>query len=159
MILADKTILERMRNNKFGDQIAIYPWDPDSLTPQGVDFKIGHFLESSLRASEYMLPTDCYTMIGTLERLRVPTDLCAQIWLKTYWVRKGIQAVFGIIDAGFEGNLTLSVYNASDKDIKFEIGQNIVQVCFISLTERAEKSYVQRSGNYQNQNGITGAKT
>jgi dCTP deaminase len=115
---------------------------------------IGSFNECSLKQDTFILPPECHTLIGTKERVELPNYLCAQIWLKSSWARKGLLASFGLIDAGFHGNLTLSVYNASDKDIEFHLDQGIVQVCFILLTSSAEKTYSQRSGNYQNSNVV-----
>jgi len=87
--------------------------------------------------------------------VRMPPDVCAQLWLRTTWIRKGIIGAFGKIDAGFEGTLTLGAYNASDDVIEIPIGERFCQMVFETLHSSADKSYGERSGNYQGQTGVT----
>jgi dCTP deaminase len=85
----------------------------------------------------------------------LPTVLVGEIWIRTSWVRKGILSSFGRIDAGFNGNLTFSAYNASKGPVDVPIGDRFAQVVFEELRSPPKKSYEQRSGNYQGQRGIT----
>lgn len=150
MILSDICIQDAIRKK----ELIIEPFNESRLTPNGVDLCVGSFNDCSLRQDAFVLPPECHTLIGTKEHLELPNDLCAQIWIKSSLARKGLLASFGLVDAGFCGNLTLSVYNASDKDVVLRLDQPIIQVCFIRLTSKAEKSYSHRSGNYQNSNGV-----
>jgi dCTP deaminase len=81
--------------------------------------------------------------------------MCAQLWLRTTWIRKGIIGAFGKIDAGFEGTLTLGAYNASGDIIELPVGERFCQMVFETLHSSAVKDYGERSGNYQGQTGIT----
>ncbi|MCL2786860.1 MAG: dCTP deaminase, partial [Methanomassiliicoccaceae archaeon] len=93
--------------------------------------------------------------VSTVERVRMPPDVCAQLWLRTSWIRKGIMGAFGKIDAGFEGTLTLGAYNASDNAIEIPIGERFCQMVFETLHSAAAEDYGKRSGNYQGQTGVT----
>ncbi|MCJ2511846.1 MAG: dCTP deaminase, partial [Candidatus Thermoplasmatota archaeon] len=60
-------------------------------------------------------------------------DIAGQLWIRTSWARKGVMASFGKIDAGFEGNLTLSAFNSTREVIDVPIGETFAQVVFEKL--------------------------
>ena len=93
--------------------------------------------------------------VSTIERVRMADDICAQLWLRTTWIRKGVIGAFGKIDAGFEGTLTLGAYNATDDPVEIPIGERFCQMVLETLNSVSLKDYSQRSGNYQGQTGIT----
>jgi len=154
-ILSDKDILERMNNGSLG----ISDYHERGLTPNGYDLRIS---EISIRGKEGLIkeggasiPPRTMFYVSTVERVRMPSDVCAQLWLRTTWIRKGIMGAFGKIDAGFEGTLTLGAYNASDDIVEIPIGERFCQMVFESLHTSADKDYSKRSGNYQGQTGVT----
>jgi len=133
MIMIDKEIRE-------SDMIE--PFNEEQLTPNGYDV--------SSNKHTYILPKECKVIV-TNEALKIPNNVVAQIWLKTKWARKGVQATFGMIDAGFHGTLALSLYNGSEELISISKGKTVAQVVFFKLDRPVEKEYVERSGNYQHQ--------
>jgi len=77
------------------------------------------------------------------------------LWLRTTWIRRGVIASFGKIDAGFRGTLTLGAFNANGTGtLELPIGERFVQVVFEDLTSPAEMTYGERSGRYQDQRGV-----
>jgi len=137
MILTDKEIRKLVKEKKL-----IEPFKEEQLTPNGYDV--------SSNKHVYMLPKQCCVVV-TDEKLKIPDNVVAQIWLKTKYARQGIQATFGMIDAGFHGTLALSLYNASQELVHIPKGGTVVQIVFIKLGETVEKEYSERSGNYQHQ--------
>ena len=93
--------------------------------------------------------------VSTKERIACGSNLCAQLWLRTSWARKGIACTFGKIDSGFDGNLTLLGFNSGDEDVKLSTGETFAQMVFEMMTGPAASLYSERSGNYQNQRGVT----
>ena len=93
--------------------------------------------------------------VSTIEKVELPNYISAQLWLRTSWIRKGIIAGLGKVDAGFKGTLTFMGYNVSNSDIELSISDRFVQIVFETLHSPALISYEKRSGNYQGQNGIT----
>ena len=129
------------------------------LTPNGYDLRIA---EISVRGDPEIkkegtvkIPPRTMFYVSTVERVRLPADLCAQLWLRTTWIRKGIMGAFGKIDAGFEGTLTLGAFNASDDTVELPIGERFCQMVFEKLSCCSGKDYSERSGNYQGQTGVT----
>lgn len=154
-IFSDKDIVESMMTGYLG----ISDYSERSLTPNGYDLRIAEvsLLGSEEKISEgiAVIPPRTMFYVSTVERVRMPSDACAQLWLRTSWIRKGIMASFGKIDAGFEGTLTLGAYNAGDKPVELPIGERFCQMVFESLNSPTIKDYSQRSGHYQGQTGIT----
>jgi dCTP deaminase len=65
---------------------------------------------------------------------------------------------FGKIDSGFNGTLTLLGFNSSNEEVELKIGETFAQMVFEMMTGPAASLYSERSGNYQNQKGITWSK-
>ena len=154
-ILSDKDILAGMASGYLG----ISDYHERGLTPNGYDLRVA---EISIRGDADVkkegtvkIPPRTMFYVSTIERVKMPTDICAQLWLRTTWIRKGVISAFGKIDAGFEGTLTLGSYNATDDVIEIPIGERYCQMVFETLTTTSDKDYAQRSGNYQGQTGIT----
>lgn len=129
------------------------------LTPNGYDLRIA---EVSVRGSTdviregtAVIPPRTMFYVSTMERVRMPRDICAQLWMRTTWIRRGCIGAFGKIDAGFEGTLTLGAYNASDDPVELPIGERFCQMVFETLNSESVEDYSKRSGHYQGQTGIT----
>jgi len=139
--------------------LKIEGYDEKNLTPNGYDVTIEQILLPGTgrthKEGVVSVPGNSWFVIGTKEYLILPPNLMGQIWIRTSWVRKGILSSFGIIDAGFNGNLTFSAYNASNSPVDVAVGERFAQVIFEELTSTPTRSYAERSGNYQGQRGIT----
>ena len=59
----------------------------------------------------------------------------------------------GFVDSGFTGNITLEIYNASDKEFELYHGMPICQILFQTLTSPVMKEYGRRNNHYQNSEG------
>jgi dCTP deaminase len=154
-VLSDTDILEMLANGT----LKIEGFNENNLTPNGYDVTIEELWIPSIdrrsRKGTVAVPGSSWFVVGTKEYLILPTVLVGEIWIRTSWVRKGILSSFGRIDAGFNGNLTFSAYNASKGSVDVPIGERFAQVVFEELRSPPKKSYEQRSGNYQGQRGIT----
>ncbi len=154
-VLSDADIVRLLHDGT----LKIEGYNEKNLTPNGYDVTIEEILVPSTGEKHdhgvVSVRGNSWFVIGTKEFLVLPEKLMGQIWIRTTWVRKGILSSFGIIDAGFNGNLTFSAYNTSKDPVEVQIGDRFAQVVFIELTSAPTKSYAQRSGNYQGQRGIT----
>ena len=153
-VLPDHEILERMRTG----ELKIEPYFDGSLTPNGYDLRIA---EVSLpggpvvKDGNAIVPPGAMFFISTAERVSLPPGLCAQLWLRTSWIRKGLLAGLGKVDAGFQGTLTFMAVNVSPAPVEVQTGARFVQMVFETLHSPASLTYEKRSGHYQGQNGIT----
>lgn len=139
--------------------IGIGEFSERGLTPNGYDLRIAEISVRGdpgiKREGTVAIPPRTMFYVSTVERVRMPKEICAQLWLRTTWIRKGIIGAFGKIDAGFEGTLTLGAYNATDETVELPIGERFCQMVFETLNSESVEDYSKRSGHYQGQTGIT----
>lgn len=154
-VLSDTDIIAMLSDGT----LKIEGYSEGNLTPNGYDVTIQEILIPStgerIVSGAASVPGNSWFVIGTKEYLVLPPNLVGEIWIRTTWVRKGILSSFGRIDAGFNGNLTFSAYNASKESVSVPVGERFAQVVFEELRSPPVKSYQERSGNYQGQRGIT----
>jgi len=156
-ILSDKSIIELIKNN----ELTIEPFEKKNLTPNGYDLTVEEIEipeKQKTTTKKLAIPPGERFAVSTKEIISCGENHCAQLWLRTSWARKGIICSFGKIDSGFKGNLTLLGLNASKENINIEIGNTFAQIVFEKLSTSANELYEERSGNYQNQKGITWSK-
>lgn len=84
-----------------------------------------------------LLPSE-YILVTTLEEIKLPDDLMAVLYPRSSVNRKGLSVdLTGIIDAGYEGPLTLPIRNnTTSQTIRLHPGERICQVVFEQLTEK-----------------------
>jgi len=151
-MLSDRDILEAMKKG----EIEITNFNEENLTPNGYDLTIGEImiptLDIHLRNGEIDIPSLTRFLIGSKEYIKLSNRYVAQIWIKSRWARRGVLASFGLVDAGFEGILTMGAF--ASEDIKMKVDDKFAQICFFELKSPVEKTYAERSGNYQKQKNI-----
>ena len=156
-ILSDDAILSALDLG----ELEIEPFNINNLTPNGYDLTIKEIEipnHSKTSDGEFTIPSGKRFAISTEERIACGSNICAQLWLRTSWARKGIACSFGKIDSGFDGTLTLLGFNSGEDDILIRTGDTFAQMVFEMMSGPAASLYSERSGNYQNQKGITWSK-
>lgn len=153
-IIPDHEIISRMDDGS----LIIEEFSPKSLTPNGYDLRIAEISligKEAVKLGVVSIPPRTMFYVSTMENVGIPSDICAQLWLRTTWIRKGVISAFGKVDAGFKGTLTLGAFNATDEVIDLPIGERFCQIVLEKLHSPVKSDYSIRSGNYQNQQGIT----
>jgi len=154
-VLSDGDIIHAV---KVGE-VKLEPFHENRLTPNGYDLGIAEILipgqASKVTQDTAKIPPMTRFIVSTEEVVGLGPLLTAQLWLRTSWIRKGIIASFGKVDSGFRGTLTLPALNSSSEPIELEIGKTFAQIVFERLESKPLKLYAERSGNYQDQKGIT----
>ena len=140
-------------------EMDIEPFSEHQLTPNGYDLAIAEVVlpdtGQSFLAGTAVVPPLTRFMVSTRERVRLGPDMAAQLWLRTSWARRGVIASFGRIDAGFDGTLTFGAFNSSADPLELPLGDTFAQMVVDRMTGSAEALYVDRSGHYQDQRGVT----
>ena len=140
MILSDRTIRQLLRQKTLG----IQPLDDGQIQPASVDIRLGDtysiaeetsagivYLDSevryrTIRAQSYLLLPGQFVLATTMEYFRLPNDLTAFVEGRSSIGRLGlfIQNA-GWVDPGFEGEITLELYNASRSAIELRAGRRV----------------------------------
>lgn len=153
-MLSDTDILRRIGDGTLG----IDPFVESNLTPNGYDLSLAEIQLSLARVAtsgSVEVGPGKWFAVATRERVRFPPDLCGELWLRSSHIRRGIITSFGRVDAGFEGSLTLTGFNAGDRSLKLSVGDRYCQLVVVELSSKAAKPYAERSGSFQGQQGIT----
>ena len=140
-------------------KLSIEPFSEDNLTPNGYDLTVDEVfipgLSQKVKDGVAGVASKQWFLISTKEYVKLSGEITAQLWLRTTYARFGILGSFGKVDAGFEGNLTLSALNSSQKTVSIEIGDTFAQMVFERMESLPEKLYEKRSGTYMGQKGVT----
>ncbi len=170
MILSDKTIRALLASGG----LAIYPLEPGQIQPGSVDIRIGDTFSapaarepapvdmarpleySTVQAQEYVIEPGGFVLATTMEYFRLPHNMTAFVEGRSSIGRLGlfIQNA-GWVDPGFEGEITLELFNASRLPILLRAGRRVGQLVFAQLDRDAEAPY---RGKYQGQRGATGSR-
>lgn len=160
-VYSDTDILEALGKGDLG----ITPFEERHLTPNGYDLTVAevmvpdvHGTETRFREGKVAVPGGARFLMSTREVVRMPGDACAQLWIRSSYARRGVIGVFGKVEAGFDGTLTVAAFNAGAHPLEIPIGDRFCQIVFERLLTPPRALYAERSGNYQNQRGITLAR-
>ncbi|PIV67790.1 MAG: dCTP deaminase, partial [Euryarchaeota archaeon CG01_land_8_20_14_3_00_38_12] len=128
MLLSDKEIVEAVVRK----QISIEPFNRKNLTPNGYDLTVDEIMITKtgekINQGKIKIPSMTHFLVSTKEYVKL-TGVSGSLWIRTTFARKGIISSFGKVDVGFEGNLTLSAFNAGD-EIEISIGERFAQIIF-----------------------------
>ena len=170
MILSDKTL----KNMLGTGELIVEPLCEESIQPASIDCRLGtHFLvvedrnmgtidlNSEILYREYeddqiVIPPHSFLLATTLERVCLPNNLTAFVEGRSSIGRIGlfIQNA-GWVDPGFDGQITLELFNANSLPIRLEAGRRICQLVFCKMDQEALNPY---RGKYQGQKNTTGSR-
>ncbi|MFD2705124.1 dCTP deaminase [Salibacterium lacus] len=170
MILSDQTIKQMMEQ----ETLQIDPVDEHQIQPASVDIRLGtHFLkidENAIEAialdeparyvefesEEVIIPPHSFLLATTKEYIRLPHHVTAFVEGRSSIGRMGlfIQNA-GWVDPGFEGEITLELYNANRLPIRLKAQRRIAQLVFAFMDQEASSPY---DGKYQGQKKAVGSQ-
>lgn len=161
-VLSDKDIMERWEE--------IFPYTDNFLScytdnflsclhnrvqPASVDLQLGHVVKTIdgetfylNERSMYVLQPGEFILGSTVEYVNIPEDLVARVEGRSSIGRLGVMVhvTAGYIDPGFRGNITLELFNCSDKPFQLNYGDCLCQIVFETLTSPCLNPY---HGKYQ----------
>ena len=170
MILSDQAILTQLENRS----LSISPLEKGQIQPASVDIRLGNtfsVIEDSpsgvitmdqeityrtIQSDTYVLLPGQFILATTMEYFVLPDDLTAFVEGRSSLGRMGlfIQNA-GWVDPGFEGEITLELFNANRCAIKLQSGRRVGQLVFARMDTPALHPY---RGKYQGQKGTTGSR-
>lgn len=169
MILSDQTLKKMIDEGT----LVVDPLTPQSIQPASIDCRLGSdfllvedtnmsliTMDKEIRYRQIegetiTLPAHSFLLATTMEYVKLPNDLTAFVEGRSSIGRMGlfIQNA-GWVDPGFEGRITLELYNANSLPIRLEAGRRICQLVFCRMDQAAAAPY---RGKYQGQRKSTGS--
>lgn len=100
-----------------------------------------------------VIPPKGFVLGVSQERFKVPRNITGVCMGKSTVARAGIIVIVTPLEPGWEGYLTLEIYNTTDMPVKLTPGMGITQLQFFE-GEPCRVSYDDRKGKYQNQPAV-----
>ena len=126
----------------------------DPREPSGIAEAMDRVLVEADRA--FVLHPGEFALGTTEERVRMPADLVGMVDGRSSVGRLAVvvHATAGLIDPGFEGQITLELSNLGAIPVKLYPRMRIAQIVLHQMTSAAEQPYgVARGSNYNGQSG------
>ena len=125
-------------------------------TPDGIITMENEIRYNTITADTYLLLPGQFVLATTMEYFRLPDNLTAFVEGRCSLGRMGlfIQNA-GWVDPGFEGEITLELFNANRCAIRLQAGRRVGQLVFAQMDAPALVPY---QGKYQGQRGATGSR-
>ena len=176
MLLSDRDLHDAVAAGRIG----VEPFAPELVQPSSLDVRLAaHFWVPDPAAGPidpeqpgqgdwltvpdgepFRLQPGQFVLASTVETVRVPADVSGFVVGKSSLARHGLAVeAAGLVDAGFEGALTLELYSMAGREILLRPGLLVAQLYFLALTSPAVRPYGSAGvGRYQHQRGPTPAR-
>jgi dCTP deaminase len=170
MIVSDVTLKQMLASG----EILVEPLEEGQIQPASIDLRLGdRFLKVDenrvesisldreleyldIRRQEIVIPPHSFLLAVTRETIRLPDNITAFVEGRSSIGRIGlfIQNA-GWVDPGFEGTITLELFNANRLPIRLTSGRRICQIVFARMDGPASAPY---AGKYQGQRNPVGSR-
>ena len=154
--------------------LSFTPLDKEQVQPASVDIRLGDTFSivedlstgiitlkdevryKTINTDTYILLPGQFVLATTMEYVSLPDNLTAFVEGRSSLGRLGlfIQNA-GWVDPGFQGEITLELFNANRCAIELKAGRRVGQLVFAEMDDTALKPY---NGKYQGQKGATGSR-
>lgn len=126
-------------------QLKITPL-PNKFNAAGIDLR---------SEKKIVLLSHRHKLAATLERVELSEHILGILHIRSSFAREGVIASLALVDPGFKGQLTISLYNAGERRVIIREAERFVQLSLFRLGKPSQRSYM---GQYQNSSGIVRSK-
>jgi len=167
LILGDKDIRILLK----AGELVVEPLDDEVVRENGLDLRLGsgycafkdtdkvldpkapgspeEFYECR-EGESFVIEPHRHYLLHTLEYVKLPPYLAGLVNLRSTWARTGIYIPSTVVDAGFEGQLTIEVIG-SEFPVRLYAGERFLHLVLVKLETPSERPY---SGEYKGQRGV-----
>lgn len=127
-------------------RLVIEPFDEHGLNPAGYDLRV--------EGTTVLQPLE-HRLVATMERVELGRDLVGVLHIRSSLAREGVLSSLALVDPGFRGQLTISLFNSSKKAVRLEAGERFVQLTLVKLGRETLTKY---EGRYQDSSGAVASR-
>jgi dCTP deaminase len=106
-----------------------------------------------------VIPPNSFVLSCSQEIFKIPRDIITIVLGKSTYARCGIVVNITALEPEWEGQLTIEISNTTHIPVKVYAGEGIAQVLFLRAESLCDVSYADKKGKYQNQTGVTVARS
>ncbi len=148
--LDDEIIRENGVDLRIGSEVAVLLNNPEPVDPDRLgEVRLEDYYKV-FRAEHFTLQPYMKVLVTTMEYIKMPPDVAALVAVRSTFARLGVSIPPTIIDAGFEGEVTIEIHGGAFPVI-LRRGTRFAHVAFY----RVEGEPVPYRGKYQGQRGVT----
>jgi len=107
-----------------------------------------------LKGDVCIIPPNSFVLGKSVEYIRMPRNVSGLVLCKSTYIRAGVLIPTTVLEAGWEGIITLEISNVTPLPAKIYANEGIAQVLFFEGDEPPDVSYADRKGKYQGQRGV-----
>lgn len=147
------TVRENGLDLRIGREYAVYAHENAVVSPCDYDVDGARKLYNVVRSDRIAVPPRNFVLLTTEEYVKMPNDVVGLANLRSTLARYGLVIPPTVVDAGFEGNITIEVVNESPNTIVLRPGLRFLHLILV----RAEGA-AKYLGTYLGQRGVTPPK-
>jgi dCTP deaminase len=102
-----------------------------------------------------IIPPNSFALARTVEYFKIPRNVLTICLGKSTYARCGIIVNVTPLEPEWQGHVTLEFSNTTPLPAKIYANEGVAQMLFFEADEECEVSYLDRSGKYQGQVGVT----
>lgn len=111
-------------------------------------------LNSDETGTFIVIPPNSFALTCTEEYIKMPRNITGFMMVKSTYARCGIVSPPTVLEAEWQGHITIEISNTTPLPAKIYANEGIAQVVFFK-GDKCDTSYLDRNGKYQNQRGVT----
>lgn len=85
------------------------------------------------KTNEVQLKPHTYYLLKTMEDVNMPENLLALMTPRSTLFRSGVYIFGGQVPPGYQGSLSMGIYNYRDTDFRLEMGARVVHIMFFEV--------------------------
>ena len=102
-----------------------------------------------------IIPPNSFALCETVETFAIPRDVLAICVGKSTYARCGIIVNVTPLEPEWRGRITIEISNTTPLPAKIYANEGIAQMIFLKADRVCARSYADKKGKYQDQNGLT----
>jgi dCTP deaminase len=122
--------------------LVIVPFERSCLNGAGYDLRL---------AGELAVSPGQHRLVATLEKVEIGEALVGTLHIRSTLARSGIIASLALVDPGFRGQLTVSLFNVGSEQFSMAKNDRFLQMVLHRLGTKTHRPY---AGKYQDSQGI-----
>ncbi len=111
-----------------------------------------------VKESTIVMPPNTFVLARSLEYFRIPRNVLGLCVGKSTYARSGVLINVTPLEPEWEGYVTISITNTTNRPVILHGNEGIMQVLFFESDRSPDISYRDRKGKYQAQKAITRSK-
>ncbi|AKG38120.1 MAG: dCTP deaminase [Infirmifilum sp.] len=147
---SEEIIRENGIDLRIGEEVAVLLNNPEPLDPDKLkEIKLSDYYKV-FKTDSFVLQPYMKVLVTTLEYIKMPPDVAGLIGVRSTFARLGVSIPPTLIDAGFEGEITIEIHGGAFPII-LRKGMRFAHVAFY----RIQGDVITYKGKYQGQRGVT----